>query len=47
MNHDFTITCHVCGNEFEVRKEFGICPVCGNDAYSDHGNEFCNENYDL
>lgn len=31
MNHDWTIVCRICGNEFEARRYIGICPVCGND----------------
>lgn len=45
MNHDWTIVCRICGNEFEVRRYIGICPVCGSDAYTEHGKDFCDDNF--
>lgn len=31
MNHEITVTCPMCGEEYDTRVRWGICPVCGFD----------------
>lgn len=31
MNHEITVTCPMCGEEYDTRVRWGICPACGFD----------------